>query len=248
MSGHSKWATTKHRKAAVDAKRGKIFTRIAKEVTVAARQGGGDPYSNPRLRSAIAEAKANNMPNDNIERAIKKGTGELAGETYEEVSYEGYGPGGVALIIEAVTDNRNRTIADIRHILSRNGGNLGERGCVSWMFSKRGLIVVNKSEANEDDLLAIALEADAEEMKTEDDRYEILTPPDRFEAVKAGIETANIPIVLAQISMLPNTTVRVEGKEAEQVLKLIEALEENDDIQNVYANFDMPDEMLEKAA
>lgn len=249
MSGHSKWATTKHRKAAVDAKRGKIFTKLTKEITVAARQGGGDTDANPRLRSAIAAARANNMPYENIERAIKKGTGELEGVNYEEISYEGYGPGGVALIIEVMTDNRNRAIADIRHILSRNGGNLGERGCVSWMFSKKGLIVVNQNDANEDDLLAIALEADAEEMKTEgNDRYEIITPPDRFETVKASIEKANIPMVFAQISMIPNTTVKLEGKEAEQVLKLIETLEDNDDVQNVYSNFDIPDEMLEKAA
>jgi YebC/PmpR family DNA-binding regulatory protein len=248
MSGHSKWATTKRRKAAVDAKRSKIFTKIAKEITVAARVGGGDAETNPRLRHAIAEARANNMPYENIERAIKRGTGELEGVRYEELSMEAYGPGGVALMIEILTDNRNRSLADLRYILSRNGGNLGERGCVSWMFEKKGLIVVDKNSADEDEILMIALEAGADDLKVENDRFDIYTDPERFEDVRNAIEKAGIKLTLAEISMIPQTTVAVKGKEAQQVLHLLEALDEHDDIQNVYSNFDIPDEMLDAAA
>ncbi|MFQ6039630.1 MAG: YebC/PmpR family DNA-binding transcriptional regulator [Candidatus Poribacteria bacterium] len=248
MSGHSKWATTKRRKSAVDARRGKIFTKITKEITVAARIGGGDADSNPRLRNAIAEAKAHNMPNENIERAIKRGTGELEGVQYEELSLEAYGPGGVALIMEILTDNRNRTLADIRHILSRSGGNLGERGCVSWMFEKKGLIVVDKDSVDEDTIFMIALEAGADDLKTENDTFDIYTTSETFEAVRNAIEEAGIDITLAEISMIPKTTVNVEGNEAQRVLQLLETLDEHDDIQHVYSNFDIPDEMLDAAA
>lgn len=248
MSGHSKWATTKRRKAVVDSKRSKIFTKIAKEITIAARLGGRDVDVNPRLRHAIAEARANNMPYENIERAIKRGTGELEGVRYEEISLEAYGPGGVALMIEILTDNRNRALADLRYILSRNGGNLGERGCVSWMFEKKGLIVVDKDSADEDEILMIALEAGADDLKAEDDRFDIYTDPERFEDVRNAVEKAGIKITLAEISMIPQTTVYVEGKDAQRVLQLLEALDEHDDIQHVYSNFDIPDEMLDAAA
>jgi YebC/PmpR family DNA-binding regulatory protein len=248
MSGHSKWATTKRRKSAVDAKRGKIFTKVTKEITVAARIGGGDPDANPRLRNAIAEARANNMPLENVERAIKRGTGELEGVQYEELSLEGYGPGGVALMMEILTDNRNRTLADVRHILSRSGGNLGERGCVSWMFEKKGLIVVDKDSVDEDEILMIALESGADDLKTEDDRFDIYTEPEAFEDVRNAIEKASIEITLAEISMIPQTTVQVEGQNAQQILQLLEALDEHDDIQHIYSNFDIPDEMLDAAA
>jgi len=248
MSGHSKWATTKRRKSAVDAKRGRIFTKLTKEITVAARFGGGAPDTNPRLRHAIAAAKSNNMPNENIERAIKRGTGELAGVQYEEISLEAYGPGGVALIIETLTDNRNRTLADVRHILSRTGGNLGERGCVSWMFEKKGLIVVDKDSSDEDEIFMIALEAGADDLKTENGTFDIYTDPETFEDVRNAIEEASINITLAEISMIPQTTVSVDGKNAQQVLQLLETLDEHDDIQNVYSNFDIPDEMLDAVA
>ena len=248
MSGHSKWATTKRRKSAVDAKRGKIFTKLTKEITVAAKFGGGDPGSNPRLRHAIATAKGSNMPNDNVERAIKRGTGELEGVQYEELSLEAYGPGGVALMIEALTDNRNRTLADIRHILSKSGGNLGERGCVSWMFEKKGLIVVENDAADEDEIFMIALESGADDLKAEDDTFDIYTSPETFEDVRNAIEEAEINVTLAEISMIPQTTASVEGKNAQQVLQLLEILDEHDDIQHVYSNFDMPDELLDAAA
>ncbi|HIE30466.1 TPA: YebC/PmpR family DNA-binding transcriptional regulator [Candidatus Poribacteria bacterium] len=248
MSGHSKWATTKRRKSAVDAKRGKIFTKLTKEITVAARIGGGDADINPRLRNAIAEAKANNMPNENIERAIKRGTGELEGVQYEELSLEAYAPGGVALIMEILTDNRNRTLADVRHILSKSGGNLGERGCVSWMFEKKGLIVVDKDSSDEDEIFMLALEAGADDLKTENDTFDIYTTPETFGDVRNAIEEAGIDITLAEISMIPKITVRVEGKNAQQVLQLLETLDEHDDIQHVYSNFDVPDEMLDAAA
>ncbi len=249
MSGHSKWATTKRRKSAVDAKRGKIFTKLVKEITIAARMGGGDPNVNPRLRTAIANAKSYSMPQDNIERAILKGTGQLEGVSYEEASYEGYGPGGVAIMIEVLTDNKNRAIAEVRYILSKHGGTLGERGCVSYLFDKKGLIVVEKSDAvDEDELFMLAVEAGAEDMKTEDDRYEITTDVESFHTVHAALEQANIEMAVSDLTMIPQTTVSVEGKQAEQVLRLMEALEDSDDIQNVYANFDMPDEMLEQAA
>ncbi|HGE72155.1 TPA: YebC/PmpR family DNA-binding transcriptional regulator [Candidatus Poribacteria bacterium] len=248
MSGHSKWAGIKHKKAAIDAKRGKIFTKLIKEITVAAREGGGNPDANPRLRTAIQNAKAQNVPNDKIETSILRGTGQLPGLSYEEVTYEGYGPGGVAIIVEVVTDNKNRAISDMRYIFSKNGGNLGERGSVAWMFSKKGLITIDKDKANEDDLIAIALDAGAEDIQVKDDSYEIITTPDNFEAVKKAIDEAGIETVLAQVSMIPQTSVVVEGKEAHQVLKLMEALEDYDDTQNVYSNFDIADDILEKAA
>lgn len=247
MSGHSKWATTKHKKAAADAKRGKLFTKLTKEITVAARLGGGDPEGNPRLRAAIAKAKSVSMPADNIKRAIQKGTGELPGVAYEEITFEGYGPGGVALMIEAMTDNRNRTVSEIRHILSKLGGNLGESGCVSWMFNKKGYIVVKQDKADEENLLALALDAGAEDMQAEDDNFVITTAPSDFERVKKALEDAGVPMDAAEVTMLPQTYVKLEGKEATQMLKLMETLEDSDDIQNVYANFDIPDEILSAA-
>lgn len=247
MAGHSKWATTKHKKAAVDAKRGKLFTKLTKEIMVAAKLGGGDPEGNPRLRAAIARAKAMSMPSDNIKRAIQKGTGELPGTSYEEVTFEGYGPGGVALMIETMTDNRNRTVSEIRHILSKLGGNLGESGCVSWMFNKKGYIVVGKDKADEERLLAIALDAGAEDMQTEDGNFVITTAPADFEKVKKALEDAGVSLDAAEITMLPQTYVKLEGKEATQMLKLMEMLEDSDDVQNVYANFDIPDNILNAA-
>lgn len=248
MSGHSKWASIKHKKAAVDAKRGKLFTRLMKEITVAAREGGGDPDTNPRLRTAVANAKAGNMPNDTIERGILKGTGQLPGATYEEITYEGYGPQGVAIIVEVVTDNRNRSTSDLRFIFSKNGGNMGEKGCVAWMFDKKGLIIVDKDKADEDELMMMALEAGAEDMKSEDDSFEITTDPADFEIVRNAIQEAEIEMNLAEISMIPQTTVKLDGNEALQLMKLMEGLEEHDDVQNVYANFDIPDEIIEQAA
>ena len=248
MSGHSKWSSIKHKKAATDAKRGKIFTKLIKEITVAARGGGGDPDANPRLRTAIANAKIQNMPNETIERGILRGTGQLPGATYEEITYEGYGPKGVAIIVEVVTDNRNRSTADLRFILSKHGGNLGERGCVSWMFDKKGLIVVDKDKADEDELMMIALEAGAEDIKTENDSSEIITAPEDFESVKNAIDEAEIETVLAEVSMIPQTTIKLDGKEARQLLKIMESLEDHDDVQNVYSNFDIPDDIIEEAA
>lgn len=248
MSGHSKWATTKHRKAAVDAKRGKIFTRIIKEITVAARIGGGDLDGNPRLRTAVAKAKENNMPADNIKKAIQKGTGELPGVNYEESIYEGYGPGGVALLIEIMTDNKNRTLSEVRHILGKNGGSLGEAGCVSWMFEKKGYIVVDREKIEEDRLMGLALEAGAEDMKTVGKQYEIFTSLKDFETVKEALEKESIEIALSEITAISQNDIKLEGKEAIQMLRLMEVLENHDDIQNVYANFDIPDELIEKAA
>lgn len=247
MSGHSKWATTKHKKAAADAKRGKLFTKLTKEITVAARLGGGDPEGNPRLRTAIAKAKSVSMPADNIKRAIQKGTGELPGVAYEEITFEGYGPGGVALMIEAMTDNRNRTVSEIRHILSKLGGNLGESGCVSWMFNKKGYIVVKQDKSDEENLLALALDAGAEDMRAEDGNFVITTAPSDFEKVKKALEDAGVHMDAAEVTMLPQTYVKLEGKEATQMLKLMETLEDSDDVQNVYANFDIPDEILSAA-
>jgi len=248
MSGHSKWSSIKHKKAAVDAKRGKMFTKLIKEITVAAREGGGDPDANPRLRTAVANAKAQNMPNETIERGILRGTGQLPGTSYEEIIYEGYGPKGVAIIVEVVTDNRNRSTSDLRNILSKNGGNLGERGCVSWMFDKKGLVVIDKDNADEDDLIMIALDAGAEDIKSEDDSYEIITEPQDFESVRNAVQEAGIEITLEEISMIPQTTVKLDGKEALQLLKIIGSLEDHDDVQNVYSNFDIPDELIEQAA
>ncbi|NIR18077.1 MAG: YebC/PmpR family DNA-binding transcriptional regulator [Desulfobacterales bacterium] len=245
MSGHSKWASIRHKKGAVDAKRGKIFSKLIKEITVAARLGGGDPEGNPRLRVAIQAAKAQNMPKDNIARAIKKGTGELAGTSYEEYNYEAYGPGGVALMMNCLTDNRNRTIADIKHIFERHGGNLGEPGCVSWIFEKRGLVVFEKNSVEEEKLLDLALEAGAEDIKESETQFEVLTDPADFESIKKAFDDEGLSYSLAEISMIPQNTVKLEGRDAERVLSLLEALEENDDISHVYANFDIPDEVME---
>ncbi|MBD3287341.1 YebC/PmpR family DNA-binding transcriptional regulator [candidate division KSB1 bacterium] len=246
MSGHSKWSTIKRKKAKTDAQRGKIFTKLIKEITVAARQGGGDEMANPALRTAIANAKTANMPSVNIERAIKKGTGELPGVVYEDATYEGYGPGGTALLVEALTDNKNRTVAEIRHILSKHNGNLGESGCVSWMFDKKGVILVNLEEIDEDALLELVLEAGADDMKIEDESYEIVTSQANFESVRQAIEENNIKIESAEISMHPQNTVNVSGKDAEQLLKLIEALEDHDDVNDVYSNFDIDADVLKE--
>ncbi len=245
MSGHSKWASIRHKKGAVDAKRGKVFSKLIKEITIAARLGGGDPEGNPRLRVAIQAAKAQNMPKDNIARAIKKGTGELAGTSYEEYSYEAYGPGGVALMMNCLTDNRNRTIADIKHIFERHGGNLGEPGCVSWIFEKRGLVVFEKNSVEEEKLLDLALEAGAEDIKESETQFEVSTDPADFESIKKAFDDEGLSYSLAEISMIPQNTVKLEGGDAERVLSLLEALEENDDISHVYANFDIPDEVME---
>jgi YebC/PmpR family DNA-binding regulatory protein len=244
MSGHSKWATTKHKKAATDAKRGKIFTKIGKEITVAARLGGGDVNGNARLRTAIAKAKSISLPADNIKRAIQRGTGELPGVSYEEIIYEGYGPGGVAVIVESMTDNRNRTVSEIRNIFSKAGGNMGESGCVSWMFHKKGYLVVNRAKVDEDKLMTLALDAGAEDMQPEDDNFVITTAPNDFEKVKKALEDAGVAPDVAEVTMIPQTYVKLDGKEAQQMLRLVETLEDNDDVQNVYANFDIPEEIL----
>lgn len=244
MSGHSKWATIKRKKASVDAKRGKIFTQIIKEITIAAKMGGGDPNGNPRLRLAIDKAKANNMPADNIKRAVMKGTGELPGVTYEEVTYEAYGPAGVAMLIESVTDNKNRTVSELRHLLDRNGGKLATSGSVAWSFHKKGVIQIPKSNYGEDEILNIILEAGADDLKVEDEFYEVITTPENFEPVKKALKSNSITLDSAELQMIPENIVKVEGKEAEQVLKLVEALEEHDDIQNVFPNFDIDDKFL----
>jgi len=239
MSGHSKWHSIKHKKGATDAKRGKLFTKFIKEITVAARTGGGDPDANARLRKAIADAKAGNMPNDTIDRAIRRGTGAEEGVHYEEITYEGYGPGGVALLINAVTDNRNRTVAEIRHIFSKNGGNLGESGSVGWMFEKKGYLVVDKAAKAEDELFDLAIDAGAEDIRDDQDNWEIITTPENFEALHEAIKSANITPQVAEIEMVPQNYVNLEGAQANQMLKLMEALEDHDDVQKVSANFDM---------
>jgi len=243
MSGHSKWSTIKHKKAATDAKRGKIFTKLIKEITIAARMGGGDPDANPRLRTALAAARAENMPKDNMERAVKKGTGELEGVNYEEVTYEGYGAGGAAVFIESLTDNKNRTVADVRHIFSKAGGNLGESGCVAYMFDKKGYLVVEQSATDEDTLMEVALDAGAEDVREDGENFEVITEPSDFEDVRAAIETAGIATIDAEVTMLPQTVTPVAGKEAEQMVRLMEALEDCDDVQKVYTNADLPDDM-----
>ena len=246
MSGHSKWSTIKHKKGAADARRGKIFTKIIKEITVAARMGGGDAAGNPRLRSAIQAAKAENMPKENIERAVKKGTGELPGVSYEEATFEGYGPGGVAVLVEILSDNRKRTVADIRHTFSKNAGSLGEAGCVSWMFDKKGLIVFEKDKVDEEKLMDLALEAGAQDVRETDKEYEVIAEPADFERVKKQLEEAKLTPTYAEIGMVPQSTVRLTGKEAQQMLRLMESLEDSEDVQHVYANFDIPDEELEQ--
>jgi len=247
MSGHSKWSTIKRKKGAIDAKRGKAFTKIIKEITLAARLGGGDVEGNSRLRQAVMAAKEENMPKDNIERAIKKGLGGGEGAAnYEEVTYEGYGPGGVAVLIEIMTDNKNRTVAEIRHILSKHGGNLGENGCVAWIFNKKGSIVIDKKNIDEDALMEMALEAGAEDVTTEGNEFEVITDPASFEKVKKAIDAKGIKHLEARIGMIPSNTVKLEMNKAEQMLKMMEKLEDNDDVQNVYANFDIDDDVMEK--
>ncbi len=249
MSGHSKWSTIRHKKGAADAKRGKIFTKLIKEIMVAARMGGGDINGNPRLRAAVLAAKAENMPKDNIDRAIKKGTGDLEVANYEEVNYEGYGPGGVAVLVEVMTDNRNRAASEIRHIFSRNGGSLGEAGCVAWMFSKKGTIVFNKDKVSEDLLMEVGLEAGAEDVRDQENQFEVTTSLEDFITVKTAFEERGLEYELAEISMVPQTTVRIEDeKVAQQLLRLMDALEDSDDVQHAYANFDIPDDILNALA
>jgi len=247
MSGHSKWATIKHKKGALDAKRGKIFTQLIKEITIAAKSGG-DPDGNPRLRSAIAAAKAENMPNDNIKRAIQRGTGELPGAVYEEISFEGYGPGGVALIVEATTDNRNRAVSEIRHTFAKHGGNLGEPNSVRFMFSKKGIIAVSKTVADEEKLMNIVLEAGGEDLNDEGDTWEIITEPSAYEAVAQAVRDAKIETVMSEITMIASTYTKLEGPQAASMVRLLEALEEHDDVNNVYSNFDMDAKQLEEVS
>jgi YebC/PmpR family DNA-binding regulatory protein len=246
MSGHSKWSKVKHIKAREDAKRGKIFSKLIREIMVAARDGGGDPAFNPRLRTIIATAKSANMPNDNIDRAIKKGTGELGGVSFEESTYEGYGPGGVAIMVDVLTDNKKRTVAEIRHIMSRNNGSLGEGGCVAWNFEKKGLIMVETPSVSEEALFDAALDAGAEDIRSEGDIHEIVTAANAVMDVKETLEGKGIAVASAEITMLPKSTVRLDGKTAESALKLMDALEEHDDVQHVYSNFDIPEEIMAK--
>jgi YebC/PmpR family DNA-binding regulatory protein len=245
MSGHSKWHTIKHKKGAADAKRGKIFTRLIKELTVAARGGGGDPDMNPRLRTIIAEAKANNMPRENIERAIRRGTGEEPGVSYEEIMYEGYGPGGVALMIQTLTDNKNRTVGEIRFILGKHAGNLAAENSVAWMFSRKGQIVVEKAKADEDKLLNAALDAGADDMNDDGEAWEIVTAPEKFEAVRDAIKALGVEVANAEIAMIPQNYVKLQGKEAQQMLRLFEAIDDHDDVQHVWANFDIEEKEIE---
>jgi YebC/PmpR family DNA-binding regulatory protein len=244
MSGHSKWSSIKHKKAARDAKRGKVFTKLIKEISIAARLGGGDINANPRLRTAVAAAKAQSMPNDNIERAIKKGTGELGGGQLEQIAYEGYGPGGVALIVDVLTDNRNRTVSEIRFLMSKHGGNLGETGCVAWMFKKRGAITVDRGAADEDRLMELVLEAGADDFISDTDTFQVISPLESFSAVRDAIEKAGMTMTNAGLTMVPESTVKVSGHQAEQVLKLLEDLEDHDDVQSVSANFDIDEEVM----
>ena len=244
MSGHSKWSSIKHKKGALDAKRGKIFTKLIKEITVAARIGGGDPDGNPRLRTAILAAKGQNMPGDNITRAIKKGTGELEGVQYEEVNYEGYGPGGAAIFLEAMTDNKNRTVSEIRAALGKAGGNLGENGCVAWMFEQKGLITVKKESKDEDELMELAIDAGADDMQTVDDYYEITTTVENFESVRTTLEKSNITIETSEVTRIPANMVAVDEKKGKALLKLMDILDEHEDIQKAYSNFDIPDDVM----
>jgi len=247
MSGHSKWATIKHKKGALDAKRGKIFTRLIKEITMAAKSGG-DPDKNPRLRTAIQAAKAENMPADNIKRAVQRGTGELPGVSYEEFQLEGYGPGGVAVLVELSTDNRNRTISEIRHAFGKHGGNLGEAGSVAWMFHKKGSIVVPKASAKEDDLMNVVLENGGEDLRDDGENWEIITDPHGYEVVLEAVKKSNYPVAAAEVAMLPQNYIKLEGQQATQMIRLVEALEEHDDVQHVYSNFDVDLKQLEEVA
>jgi YebC/PmpR family DNA-binding regulatory protein len=248
MSGHSKWATIKHKKGALDAKRGKIFTRLIKEISIAAKNGGGDPDTNPRLRTAISAAKAENMPADNIKRAVQRGTGELPGATYEEFTLEGYGPGGVALMLDINTDNRNRTVSEIRHAFGKNGGNMAEAGAVSWMFHKKGDIVIAKSAAKEDDLMGIVLESGADDLKDDGENWEVITDPASFEAVVEAVKKAGIQPISAEVAMIPQNYIKLEGQHAHTMIRLVEALEEHDDVQHVHSNFDIDQKVLEEVA
>jgi YebC/PmpR family DNA-binding regulatory protein len=247
MSGHSKWHSIKHKKGALDAKRGKIFTRVIKEIVMAAKLGGGDPEGNPRLRSAIAAAKAENMPSENIKRAIQRGTGEIPGAAYEEITFEGYGPGGVAVMVDTTTDNRNRTVSEIRNIFNKTGGNLGETGSVGWMFAKKGYVVVPKSSAKEDDLLNLVLENGGDDLRDDGENWEVITDPTAYEAVLTAIKAAGITPETSEISMLPQNYTKVEGSQANAMIRLLEALEEQDDVQNVYSNADIDAKQLEEA-
>jgi len=244
MSGHSKWHSIKHKKAATDSKRGKMFTKIIKEISMAARLGGGDAETNPRLRKAVQDARAENMPADNIKRAILKGTGQLEGSTLEEVIYEGYGPGGAALFVEALTDNRNRTVSELRHIFSKNGGNIGQEGCVAWMFKRKGYIVVEKEKAPEDKLLELAMNASAEDMREDGSNFEIITAPENYDGVVEALKSANVETAASNVAYLPQSYVKLEGKQAQQMLKLMEELEDHDDVQHVWANFDVEESEL----
>jgi YebC/PmpR family DNA-binding regulatory protein len=248
MSGHSKWATIKHKKGALDAKRGKIFTRLIKEISIAAKNGGGDVDMNPRLRTAVAAAKAENMPADNIKRAIQRGTGELPGVSYEEFTLEGYGPGGVAVLAEISTDNRNRTVSEMRHVFSKNGGNMAEAGAVAWMFHKKGDIIIPKSAAKEEDLMNIVLEAGAEDLRDDGETWEILTEPSAFEAVHEAVKKAGITPESASVAMIPQNYIKLEGSQANTMIRLMEALEDQDDVQNVHSNFDIDQKLLEEVA
>ncbi|MGO9116038.1 MAG: YebC/PmpR family DNA-binding transcriptional regulator [Desulfomonilaceae bacterium] len=249
MSGHNKWSTIKHKKGAADAKRGKLFSKIIKEITIAARMGGGDPEGNPRLRTAVNAARAANMPKDNVEKAIKRGTGEIAGVNYEEIVYEGYGPGGVAVLVEVLTDNKNRTVAEVRHIFEKYNGNLGESGCVSWMFKKQGIVVIAADSLDEDEVMEMALECGAFDVKKEGHGFELTADPADVETVRKAVEDKGWKIELAEVTMIPQTTVKLEGKKAEQMLKMMDALDDNEDMQKVFANFDISEEdMLKMSA
>jgi YebC/PmpR family DNA-binding regulatory protein len=245
MSGHSKWSTIKRKKGAADAKRGKIFSKVIKEITVAARMGGGDPEGNPRLRAAIALAKNENMPKDNIDRAIKKGTGGLDGAMYEEIVYEGYGPGGVAMLVQVLTDNKNRTVAEVRHLFTKHGGSMGETGCVAWMFEKKGFIVFDKSKIDEEALMEWGLEAGVDDIREQENEFEVIVSLENFEKVRSELEGKKWVPQVAELTMLPKNTITLEGKNAEQMLRIMEAMEDNDDVQNVYANFDIPEKVME---
>ncbi len=248
MSGHSKWATIKHKKAALDSKRGKVFTRIIKEIMIAARSGGGDPEASPRLRTAVLAAKAVSMPADNIKRAIMRGTGELEGGQIDEFSYEGYGPGGTAVIVAVATDNKNRTVSEVRHIFSKNGGNLGEQGSVAWMFERKGQIIIERDKAKEDDLMALVLEAGADDLKDNGDSWEVLTAPESLLIVQDALQKAGIPTEAAQVAMIPKNLVKVTGAQARSVLRMTELLEDHDDVQDVFSNFDIDEKEMEEFA